>query len=443
MPRFTVLAEEPTSHPQSSPCCFTAPSGCDDDDDINTPPSCLRLTPAVTTYLAASTPHSTCSYDSISIESLFNQLEERERQRIQAIQDSFRTTQASLQRADLAQHSKQVETRDAHLDGIKRAHEQARAANQAAAREAAAREQQAKEAAVREQQAREAAAAKEAAASKEAAAAKEAALKAASDAQIAAKEQALAAPPSLTPEQRQLKKRLTLYVQQISATQEQVASRTQAILTLLAQAPTPADRELASSLLADRLIAQAEAQVVRLNSFAFPLAMVAVAIACYHEQFAHVLVAKLMAKCPLIEGGRSDTHRQQDDDEHYDRVRGYFLFYGAFCSIEAPGHPHGLPHAWRWLARTLNSGHYAQRGVAVAVEAMLSVAGYRLGQTYGRQWGKLMAFVGGVVVPGVGDAAAVRGVRTRLQVYVEQGAWQRVPRGAVLPVGDDSSYERA
>ncbi len=472
MPRFTTnVAASPsplhdTTHEQPPPheaWHMHMPTSSDDEDDIILP-GC-RLTPESAAYMQrrAIKHHAALRHDAHHIQQLFQQLDEHERARIQAIQEAFRSTQASLKQADLAQHSRQVEDRDVQLDGLKRAHQAAAAA---ARQEAAALKAAADHAAQQAKLAAEQAAAEQAAKvhqeQERAAAAVAAALSAKQqeeqEKQQQAQQQQQKAPSTVpaTPEQRQLKKRLTLYVQQISATQEQVASRTQAILTLLASTSSEADGEFATALLADRIVAQAEAQVVRLNSFAFPLAMVAVAVACYHARFSNVLVASLTARV----GGLLDGHitgpttklpGSIDDEQFYDRLRGYFLFYGAFCSVEAPNHPHGLPHVWRWCARVLNAlatpsssaSPAGVRAAAVALDAMLHTAGYRMGRVYGRQWDKMMQYVRGTVVPQLGDAPAIRGVRTRIHVFVEQGEWRAVPEGSVLKVGDDSSYERA
>lgn len=274
----------------------------------------------------------------------------------------------------------------------------------------------------------------------------------------------LAADPSFKTQRRALEKDITKFVQQISATQMQVDAKSRDLVGVLQRCGEGAARCFACCVLARKLLLQCEAQVVKQQRFAFPLAAVALRVAVALPQFMDLLLALLHKACPLSvpayplhrKGSPTDEYlrslgyrdvdaaeggqRLELPDEFVDRMQGYVLFYAALVQSEYPGHPHGLPHAWAYVARLLN--HLpANRFTATALIAFLKVAGYAMCRQYGRQFAKLAAyiakyFVGALQRAGAADATAAT---TRLQLYLTSQAYHKEPEGRALPRVDSSS----
>jgi nucleoporin GLE1 len=91
---------------------------------------------------------------------------------------------------------------------------------------------------------------------------------------------------------RGIDKFVTLNVQQISATRDQVRAKGSALAGFVSQQHGAA-RAHALLTLASKLLSQCEVQVTRLQSFAFPLAEVAVAVAAAHPELGDILMARL------------------------------------------------------------------------------------------------------------------------------------------------------
>lgn len=180
---------------------------------------------------------------------------------------------------------------------------------------------------------------------------------------------------------RSIDKFVTLNVQQISATLEQVRQKSQALVGFIKQ-HHDVQRIYALITLAGKLMSQCEVQITRLHSFAFPLAEVAVAVAAAHPDFVDLLLARLHEACPLAvpmyygfrsggdeleylrlmkynitedeEKGKVVTTKESTD-EYMGRMQGYVMLYAAITQSDNPANPHGLEHAWKYLARLLNA----------------------------------------------------------------------------------------
>jgi hypothetical protein len=51
----------------------------------------------------------------------------------------------------------------------------------------------------------------------------------------------------------------------------------------------------------------------------------------------------------------NDPASYETEEQYFERMSGILSLYAAFTQINFPGkHPHGLSHAWAWLARVLN-----------------------------------------------------------------------------------------
>ena len=281
------------------------------------------------------------------------------------------------------------------------------------------------------------------------------------------------------PARRQVEKQIVVAVQQISATREQVTRKATELATLLlAMSPGP---ELAHAMLwlVDKLLAQVETQVTRLPSFAFALADTVTQTAQgiqrasdQHSQLLPLLLARMHETSVLcvpkvyvyIAGawaseeayfkalGYATTTSDngstslETTDAFLSRTTSMCRFLGALMQSEAApadgqlGNLAGLPGAWAYLARLLN-GTPPGRDTSTALEAFLSMAGWRLHSAYGRQFLKVLGAIHTHYLPKL-DAqpdAETRPVAVRLRVCVEGGAHLRPPEGRNMPLTDKSS----
>lgn len=262
---------------------------------------------------------------------------------------------------------------------------------------------------------------------------------------------------------RSIDKFVTLNVQQISATLEQVHAKARALLAFLARF-SGVQLEYALFVLAKKFVSQCEVQITRLHSFAFPLAEVAVTVAVGHPHFVDLLLSRLHEVSPLTipvywsyrTGGSESSYRKllgykttdgnvgESTDEYLSRMQGYVMFYAAFMQNDKPENPHGMRHAWAYMAHLLNSLP-ATRTTAVALDGFLKIAGYRLAVEYGMQFLKAMNVVLRTFLTDLERQADpdCRAVYTRLQTYLSMESYRRPPDGRDMPQRDISSYDRA
>ncbi|RMZ54613.1 hypothetical protein APUTEX25_002199 [Auxenochlorella protothecoides] len=291
---------------------------------------------------------------------------------------------------------------------------------------------------------------------------------------LLAEAKALAAPykadPGTKAARRAVDKALTLGVQQVSASREQVSRLSLRLGALMAeQGPGPASA-YAQLALAAKICVQCEVQVTRLPGFAFPLAEVAVAVAAGQPAFAELLIAQLVAACPLclpmvygrdgagageeawlrLSGYKVRTDEdsgqttRESTDEYMLRVGGFVRLYAAFTQCDAANNPHGLKKAWTWLARFLNAVP-ADRASATALIAFLQVAAYRLHRAYRGQALKLFEVVHRDYLARLNacEDPDARANFTRIKTFLEERAYLAEPEGRALPKFDTSSIDRA
>ena len=263
---------------------------------------------------------------------------------------------------------------------------------------------------------------------------------------------------------RSIDKFITLNVQQISATLEQVKNKAQALTSFIAQ-HHDVQKTYALLTLAGKLLSQCEVQITRLHSFAFPLAEVAVAVASAHPDFLPFLLARLHDACPLsvpvyygyraggdeVEYLKAMKYKIDDDDgskettdDYIARMQGYVMLYAAMVQSDNPSNPHGLNHGWEYVSRVLNYLP-ANRLTATALDAFLKVAGFKMAAVYRGQFIKLLQCVQRDYL---GDLAQtndpdVRAVATRLSTYLSTRQFMKPPEGRNMPAYDASSYDRA
>jgi nucleoporin GLE1 len=264
---------------------------------------------------------------------------------------------------------------------------------------------------------------------------------------------------------RSIKKVITLSVQQISATQEQVKRKSASLLEFISQ-QHGLHQKFALVTLASKMVSQCDAQVARLPSFAFPLGEVAVSVSRAFPDFLKLVLAMLQNECPLCvpmiykpgpKAGKdlkyfeAMLHKVHDgkvesEEEYVSRMQGFVRLQAAMLQVD--NDPQlaeiSLGQAWGYVAWLLNSLP-ACRYTASALDAFLSVAGFRMFRRYGRQFVKMMAYVSTYFLRDLGELgdAGANAVASRLESYVGRQGYRTEPKGRTMPLRDESSQNRA
>ncbi|CAL5388495.1 unnamed protein product [Camellia sinensis] len=121
-------------------------------------------------------------------------------------------------------------------------------------------------------------------------------------------------------------------------------------------------------------------------------------------------------------GYREQDGKIESDVSYLERLANYMRLYGALVQIEVEGAEnwHGIMHGWVWLVRFL-MGLPANVYTAVALEAFLSMAGYKLHRKYKIHFIRMMSIVSQQFLEELnreGDQKAVA-VLARIQKYIE------------------------
>ena len=272
---------------------------------------------------------------------------------------------------------------------------------------------------------------------------------------------------------RGAKKFITLAVQQISATQEQVGKKSSNLLHFMSEQHT-LQQKFCLVTLANKMLSQCEVQVTRLHSFAFPLGEVSVAVGQHHPEFLPVLQALMQKECPLIvpslylpgKSGGKDTKYYKSmgfkmepaaesgagktsliieaEEEFVNRLQGYVRLYAAILQSDKAVDGFGPGASWTYVAQLLNALP-ACRYSACALDAFLSIAGYKMFISFKSQFLKLMKYIKDMFLQdlmAVADADATA-VATRLHSYIDLQEYRQIPKGRNMPLRDESSTSRA
>lgn len=253
---------------------------------------------------------------------------------------------------------------------------------------------------------------------------------------------------------------LTKFLQQVSATQEQVRIKSMNLINELASSPYQA---FSITTFASKLMSQCEIQVSKLPSFAFALAQVVVNISSRIPEVMELVIAKLNEVCIFTVpkyyvfrksqfendrayykalGYNEEGGKLESTDDYAARMNAYVTLYAAITQADIDGgaNPHGLKEGWAWCARLLNT-FPADRLTASALEAFLKVAGFKLCRVYKRSFMKMLhaistEFVGSLRQQNDPDS---RAVVSRLETYIGTEQFLQTPDGLHMPKSDLSS----
>ncbi|XP_048368176.1 mRNA export factor GLE1 [Sphaerodactylus townsendi] len=179
----------------------------------------------------------------------------------------------------------------------------------------------------------------------------------------------------------------------------------------------PQGLEFAYFKLAEKFVKQGEEEVASHHEAAFPIAVVASGVWELHPKVGDLILAHLHKKCPyavpfypaLKEGTPLEEYQRmlgyqvidskvEPQDNFLKRMSGMIRLYAAILQLRWPygssqgSHPHGLNHAWRWLAQMLNMEPLADVTATLLFD-FLEVCGNALMRQYQVQFWKMMLLI--------------------------------------------------
>nr|XP_060613180.1 mRNA export factor GLE1 isoform X1 [Anolis sagrei ordinatus] len=169
--------------------------------------------------------------------------------------------------------------------------------------------------------------------------------------------------------------------------------------------------------LAEKFVKQGEEEVASHHEATFPIAVVASGIWELHPRVGGLILAHLHKKCPyavpfypaMKEGTSLEEYQRilgyqvkdsnvEPQDNFLKRMSGMIRLYAAILQLQWPYrdrqgvHPHGLNHAWRWLAQMLNMEPLADVTATILFD-FLEVCGNALMKQYQVQFWKMILLI--------------------------------------------------
>ncbi|KAM6431214.1 mRNA export factor GLE1 isoform 2-T2 [Liasis olivaceus] len=214
--------------------------------------------------------------------------------------------------------------------------------------------------------------------------------------------------------------------------------------------------------LAEKFVRQGEEEVASHHEAAFPIAVVASGILELHPRVGTLILAHLHKKCPyavpfypaLKEGTSLEEYQRtlgyqvkdekvEPQDNFLKRMSGMIRLYAAIVQLQWPyrdkqgTHPHGLNHAWRWLAQMLNMEPLADVTATILFD-FLEVCGNALMKQYQMQFWKMLLLIREEYFPRIEGitSAGEMGSLIRFRQFLEECLQQQkvpLPKGFLPP----------
>ncbi|XP_054854611.1 mRNA export factor GLE1 [Eublepharis macularius] len=214
--------------------------------------------------------------------------------------------------------------------------------------------------------------------------------------------------------------------------------------------------------LAEKFVRQGEEEVASHFEAAFPIAVVASGIWELHPKVGDLILAHLHKKCPyavpfypalkegtpLEEYQRTLGYQVQDSkvepqDNFLKRMSGMIRLYAAILQLRWPyansqgTHPHGLNHAWCWLAQMLNMEPLADVTATLLFD-FLEVCGNALMKQYQVQFWKMILLIREEYFPRIEavTSAGEMGSLMRFKEFLEKCLQRKeipLPKGFLPP----------
>nr|SVE75156.1 EOG090X0755 [Daphnia dolichocephala] len=215
----------------------------------------------------------------------------------------------------------------------------------------------------------------------------------------------------------------------------------------------PGGYEYCANLLARRLVAQGEDQVNANPKAAFPIAAIISELWLEFPVFGRLVLAHFYRQCPYLVPYYLPQKEGQSNEDYYKslgykysggkveqqptylkRMSGVVRLYAAIL-ISVPRrsqpHPHGLEHAWRYLAALVNLPPRNDITATILVE-FLTVAGAAMSREYGRQFQKMLHLICTdyfIMIRNVTPKGSGGGPVTRLEEFLHES----ITKGGIPP----------
>ncbi|XP_060697129.1 mRNA export factor GLE1 [Hemiscyllium ocellatum] len=224
----------------------------------------------------------------------------------------------------------------------------------------------------------------------------------------------------------------------------------------------PQGKDFVCYKLAEKFVKQGEEEVASHHEAAFPIAVVASGIWESHPKVGDLFLAHLHRKCPYAvpffpswkDGQQKEEYQRllgyrvldngvEQQDNFLKRMSGMIRLYAAIILLRWPygskqaEHPHGLNHAWHWLAQMLNMEPLADI-TATLLYDFLEVCGNALMKKYQNQFWKMIILIKNDYFPrieavtGTGQVGAVIRLRQFLEKCLKQKDFPP-PKGYLHP----------
>ncbi|XP_043576512.1 nucleoporin GLE1 isoform X2 [Chiloscyllium plagiosum] len=224
----------------------------------------------------------------------------------------------------------------------------------------------------------------------------------------------------------------------------------------------PQGKDFVCYKLAEKFVKQGEEEVASHHEAAFPIAVVASGIWESHPKVGDLFLAHLHRKCPYAvpffpswkDGQQKEEYQRllgyrvldngvEQQDNFLKRMSGMIRLYAAIILLRWPygskqaEHPHGLNHAWHWLAQMLNMEPLADI-TATLLYDFLEVCGNALMKKYQNQFWKMIVLIKNDYFPrieavtGTGQVGAVIRLRQFLEKCLKQEDFP-LPKGYLHP----------
>ncbi|XP_077162586.1 mRNA export factor GLE1 isoform X2 [Paroedura picta] len=214
--------------------------------------------------------------------------------------------------------------------------------------------------------------------------------------------------------------------------------------------------------LAEKFVKQGEEEVASHHEAAFPIAVVASGVWELHPKVGDLILAHLHKKCPyavpfypaLKEGTPLEEYQRmlgyqvkdskvEPQDNFLKRMSGMIRLYAAILQLRWPygnsqgSHPHGLNHAWCWLAQLLNMEPLADVTATILFD-FLEVCGNALMKQYQMQFWKMMLLIREEYFPRIEaiTSAGEMGSLMRFKQFLEKCLQRKeipLPKGFLPP----------
>lgn len=252
----------------------------------------------------------------------------------------------------------------------------------------------------------------------------------------------------------QVKKTINLQINSLSATQEQIKLKTEALMKVLSiLRAQPQQFAYGLVLCAQKIL---DIAIVRAPSLAFTFSYLAYELSQAVPDFMDIFVAYINERClltipyyPEKKPGQSvadqqralgyvvsDAGQAETETSFLQRTKAIMNVYAAFMQWPIERHTHGLSAAWLWVSRILNLE--PRSATATVLLAFLETAGFNFLQFYPKQAPKIFALIETAYVPKLPQSneerkAARHRVVLWLHEYKTKGGKLEMPAGMQLP----------